>query len=195
MLDVAAPGAPEQAISHLSERELVPDLLVNNAGRGDYSPLLDADVVRLHEMIDLNSRALLDWTHTFLRGMVSRGRGSMIQVASGIVFVPAPKMATYAASKAFVHALGEALPFELKGTGVRYLTLYPGATTSEFFLGARMNPPPGSVPARQVAREGLRALARGKSRHVVGAMNRFGIRIMPLLPRAVVASIAAKMTQ
>ncbi|MDA8346710.1 MAG: SDR family NAD(P)-dependent oxidoreductase [Thermaerobacter sp.] len=195
VLDVAAPGSAEAALAHLAQRGLIPDLLINNAGIGDYRPLLDADLERLHAMIEVNSRALLDWTYAFLLGMRERRRGAVIQVASGIVFVPAPKMATYAASKAFVHALGEALPFELQGTGVSYLTLYPGSTESEFFVGAGMSRPPGTVPARQVAREGLAALARGKTRHVVGAFNRFGTRIMPFLPRGFVARMAARMTQ
>ncbi len=195
VLDVVRLGAPQEALSHLAGRGLVPDLLVNNAGIGDYRPFADADLDRLHAMIDLNSRALLDWTHAFVQGMRENRRGAIIQVASGVVFVPAPNMAAYAATKAFVHALGDTLPFELQGSGVRYLTLYPGATESEFFLGAGMHRPPGTVPARQVAREGLAALQRGKRKHVVGAFNRFGVRIMPLLPRGFVARMATKMTQ
>lgn len=193
--DVAQPGSAEETLHELERRGLVPDLLVNNAGIGDYRLFAEADLERLHTMIALNSQALLDWTHAFLRSMLARRRGAIVQVASGVVFVPAPKMATYAATKAFVHALGEALPFELHGTGVQYLTLYPGSTESEFFVGAGMHQPPGTVPAVQVAREGLRALARGKTRHVVGGFNRFGSRIVPLLPKSLVARMAARMTQ
>jgi short-subunit dehydrogenase len=192
VLDVAANAAAEVALSHLRARGLQADLLVNNAGIGSSAPLLDADPGRLHEMIQTNTRALLDWTQAFLQDMRGRGRGSVIQVASGIVFIPAPNMATYAATKAFVHALGEALPLELAGTGLHCLTVYPGATESEFFVGAGMKPPPGAAPAEQVAREALDALERGKTRHVVGAMNRAGARIAPLLPRAMVARIAAR---
>ena len=84
-------------------------------------------------MLQVNIVALTELTRLLLPGMVARGHGRMLLVASVAGFQPGPHMAAYFASKAYVLSLGEALAYELRGTGVTVTTLCPGATATEFF--------------------------------------------------------------
>ncbi len=129
---------------------------------------------RIGDILQVNIVALTELTRLLLPGMIARGHGRVMLVASVAGFQPGPHMAAYFASKAYVLSLGEALAYELRGTGVTVTTLCPGATATEFFnvagaqhslMATRMR---SMMPADVVARIGYRGLAAGKRVVVTG---------------------------
>src|SRR6476659_369995 len=99
------------------------ELLVNNAGFGTSGPFLDNDPNRDAEEVRVNCEAIVTLTHAFLPGMVQRGRGGIINVASSAGMQPIPYEAVYAATKAFVISFTDALHTELRSSGVRVLAV------------------------------------------------------------------------
>jgi len=100
--------------------------LCNNAGAGTVGTLLEADLEREQALVRLNVDAVHHLTGAFVRPMVERGAGAILNVASTAAFQPLPGFATYAASKAFVHSFTEGVHAELGGTGASVTALYPG---------------------------------------------------------------------
>lgn len=117
----------------LSEGE-APDLLVNNAGFGVYEPLAQADPGVLEEMILVNVLALTRLTRAALPGMLSRGSGDIINVSSGLAFMPSATRATYSGTKAYVVNFSRSLNEEMSEKGIRVQALCPGITLTEFHL-------------------------------------------------------------
>ena len=108
------------------------DLVVNNAGFGTSGAFADADPLRLSNEISLNVNALTRISHEAVRLMRPRGRGYVLNVSSIASFQPGPDLAVYAATKAFVTSLTEAMHEELRGSGIRVTALCPGLTHTEF---------------------------------------------------------------
>ncbi|WAJ42801.1 SDR family oxidoreductase [Mycobacterium sp. Aquia_216] len=108
------------------------EVLVNNAGFGTYGRFSELDAVREHELVAVNVDAVVRLTHAVLPGMLARGHGGILNVASTIAFQPGPYQATYGASKAFVLSLSQALWAETRGTGVSVTVLCPGPTRTGF---------------------------------------------------------------
>lgn len=143
------------------------DLIVNNAGLGDYGPFLDSDMERNIVAIRVNAEAPLALVHALLPDMLARAefsgsRAGVINVSSSLAFLPVPTLAVYAATKAFLLSFGESLAAELQGEPVDVLTACPGATKTGF--GSRAGFEGGSFPLAmspdRVAREILAALGR-----------------------------------
>ncbi|HEY9102838.1 SDR family oxidoreductase [Chitinimonas sp.] len=108
-------------------------LLVNNAGFGTHTPLLESDVEKMHQMIDLNVTALTRLTYAAAPGFVQRGKGAFINIASIVSIAPETLNGVYGASKAFVHALSLSLHHELTSKGIQVQAVLPGATATEFW--------------------------------------------------------------
>jgi short-subunit dehydrogenase len=108
-------------------------LLVNNAGIGTHTPLLDSDVDRMTRMIELNVTALMRLTYAVVPGFVSRGQGALINIASIVSIAPEVLNGVYGGSKAFVHAFSLSLRHELAAKGVRVQAVLPGATATDFW--------------------------------------------------------------
>lgn len=114
------------------------DLLINNAGFGGYMPFVSLDPDRAEELIRLQVIAVTRLTRAALSGMVSRGRGAIINVSSRLAFSgtmpspPLPKRAVYAATKSYINTFSEILQNELEGTGVKVQALCPGVVKTEF---------------------------------------------------------------
>src|SRR5437588_3456954 len=166
--DLAQPGAAASLAGEIARRGLGIEILVNNAGLGAAGRFDKVDPVRINEMLQVNIVALSELTRLVLPGMIARRRGRVMLVASVAGFQPGPHMAAYFASKAYVLSLGEALAYELRGTGVTVTTLCPGATATNFFAVAGAGQ---SVMARrlrrmmssaEVARLGYRGIAAGR---------------------------------
>ncbi|HEY2849949.1 MAG TPA: SDR family oxidoreductase [Gemmatimonadaceae bacterium] len=177
--DLSANGAAAALATQLDSRGLKVDVLINNAGLGAGGPFHESEPRRVAEMLQVNVVALTELTRALLPGMVARGRGRVLFVASTAAFQPGPAMAVYCASKAFVLSFGEAIAYELRGTGVTVTTLCPGPTRTEFtdvantgtsvlFVGPMANV---MTPAA-VARAGYRAAMAGERVHVVGITNK-----------------------
>jgi len=186
--DLSKPGAAASVAHEIATRGLSIDVLINNAGLGGAGRFDKIDLGRTSEMLQVNIVALTELTRMIVPGMIARGRGKIMLVASVAGFQPGPRMAVYFASKAYVLSLGEALAYELRGTGVQVTVLCPGATETEFFAIAGANPDRGANKVRKmmsaavVARIGYQALAAGKRVVIAGAVNRilaFGGRFAP----------------
>ncbi|RJQ89081.1 SDR family NAD(P)-dependent oxidoreductase [Amycolatopsis panacis] len=138
-LDLSETDAPRALFERTVEHGIEVGFLVNNAGSGAVGPAVKADPAAIAAMMNLNSHAVVDSMIRFLPGMVSRGRGVIVNVGSAAAFQPMPYEAAYAASKAMVQSFTQAVGEEIAGSGVRVLAVHPGVTVtgqrSEEILG------------------------------------------------------------
>ena len=177
------------------------DLVVNNAGFGTSGPFTAADPDRLSREISLNINALTRISHEAVRQMQPRGRGYLLNVSSIASFQPGPDLAVYAATKAFVTSLTEALHEELRGSGIRVTALCPGLTHTEFQSISNTSGLESKFPefawmsADDVARDGLRAVADGKAICVPGLVNKSLATISTFTPRGLARRIAGLATR
>ena len=128
--DLAQPGAAADLAAALQRRRRSIDVLVNNAGVLEQGAFTAIAAERHQEIIALNVAGLTAMLSAFLPGMVRRGRGRVLNVASIAAFQPVPTLASYAATKAYVLSLTEALAEELRGSGVSIGALCPGFTAT-----------------------------------------------------------------
>lgn len=169
------------------------DLLVNNAGFGSHGPLGHQDVERETAMIEVNVVAVLHLTRAAAGVMAARGGGAIVNVSSILSFQPGPNAATYAAGKAFVRHLTEALHEELAGTGVRVMALCPGFTRTAIFeeAGSEMDVVPDMLwmEPDEVAEAALRDLDAGRVVSVPGLPYRAMAALTPRLPGTLVRRV------
>lgn len=193
--DLAQATAPEKIIKFTQGKGLEIGLLVNNAGFGQYGEFHEVEPERLLEMVQVNCSAVVHLTRLYLPGMVARRSGDVLIVASTASFQAVPYISTYAATKAFDLFLAEGLAEEMKPYGVRVCALCPGTTTSEFheLAGQPSHAKGREQSAETVARNGLKALAVGRSYVISGLGNYLGAHGERLVPRRLVTRIAAKM--
>jgi uncharacterized protein len=168
------------------------DILINNAGIGDYGELVSADWEKLRAMIDLNVTALVHLTQSILPSMKIRGRGGIINVSSLASELPIPDFALYAATKACVSRFSEGLRLEVKEHGIRVVAICPGPVHTEFGQRARRSDKPKSnfplyggfyTSPRRVVMESLRALERNSPLWYPGWRIRLLAHVLRLLPR------------
>ncbi|MGA1654710.1 MAG: SDR family NAD(P)-dependent oxidoreductase [Ilumatobacteraceae bacterium] len=177
------------------------ELVVNNAGFGTSGSFSAADPERLSREISLNINALTRISHEAVRQMQPRGRGYLLNVSSIASFQPGPDLAVYAATKAFVTSLTQALHEELRGSGIRVTALCPGLTHTEFQSISNTSGLESSFPefawmsADDVARDGLRAVAAGKAICVPGLVNKSLATVSTFTPRGVARRIAGLATR
>jgi uncharacterized protein len=198
--DLTALGATNAVFEAVCQKGWTVDLLVNNAGFGDYGAFADRPLAKQVEILQLNIVALVELSHLFLSGMRERRSGSILNVGSIAGFQPMPYLSIYAASKAFVLSFSEALWAENKDLGVRILALCPGLTESDFFKAAEFPEGLASssgqklVPADEVVRDALKALDKNESNVVTGGFPNPIIVNMPrFMPRELVVNSIAKL--
>jgi short-subunit dehydrogenase len=184
-----------RAVETLLEQSQRLELLVNNAGIGDFHPFHESDREREDAEIRLNVLAAVRLAHAALPGMVRRGRGAVINVSSTAGFAPCPRFATYGGTKAFLNSFTEALHEELRGTGVQVQALCPGLTHTEIFERAAVDasglPEFFWMEPDDVVAESLAGLARGDVICVPGLANRALSTITRALPHAASSRIAS----
>jgi short-subunit dehydrogenase len=192
-LDLGQQGGGGALARKVSEQGLDVDVLVNNAGFGHAGGFAGAPLDTQVGMVDLNIRALVELTHVYWQGMLAKGRGGVLNVASTAAFQPGPLMAVYYASKAFVLSFSEALWEEARGTGVNVSCLCPGATVSNFRARAGTGatklsriPPMASAP---VAREGYDGFQKNRRVVITGVKNALGARAVKFIPGSRVLKI------
>jgi uncharacterized protein len=192
--DLAQATAPLEIFQYTQDRGLTIELLVNNAGFGQYGEFPAIEPERLLDMVQVNCSAVVHLTRLYLPEMIEKRKGDVLIVASTAAFQAVPYISTYAATKAFDLLLAEGLAEEMKPYGVRVCALCPGTTTSEFHekAGHPAHPKRREQSAEIVARNGLRALAAGKSYFISGLANSLGTHSERLVPRSFVTRLAAR---
>ena len=168
---------------------------MNNAGFGAYGEFHKVRLDRLIEMTQVNVTAVVHLTHLYLPGMIARGSGDILIVASTAAFQAVPYISTYAATKTFDLHFAEGLAEEVQQYGVRVCALCPGSTATEFFqvAGQRNHTRRAPETAEKVAHVGLAALAAGKTSVISGFKNWLGAETVRMVPRRTVARITAGM--
>ncbi|MBM3818372.1 MAG: SDR family oxidoreductase [Acidimicrobiia bacterium] len=197
--DLSDPFAPVRLCASLEARLVLVDVLVNNAGYGIPGAYMASPWERHGSLIQVMIVALAELTHRLLPGMIARGYGRIINIASLAALVPAPAGHTvYAASKAFVVKFSESLAGEVARHGVHVTALCPGFTRSEFHdvTGTRHTvkqlPSWMWMDASSVAREGYTAVMSGSPVHVTGRINRLIAACGRVLPQPLLVWIGRR---
>jgi short-subunit dehydrogenase len=179
---------------------LTPDIVVNNAGLSTLGPVAKSDPDAEVNMIEVDVVAVADLCSRFLPGMVERGCGALLNVASTAAFQPVPGQAGYSAGKAFVLSYTQSLAAELRGTGVSATALCPGPVhtgfeaTAGFPEGAAANALPSVmwISAAAVARAALDGLEHGRLVVIPGTVNRLAAQLAQVTPRSLLLPIIAR---
>jgi len=182
----------------VEELGLEVDVLVNNAGFGTHGRFAEIDAAREAEEVRLNCEALVTLTHAFLPGMLERRRGGVITVASTAGMQPLPYEAVYSATKAFARSFSDAIATEVRGSGVKVLSVNPGPVPTEWqevagYEPGYLPPVPGKIGPEQVARESIRAFERGKRTIIPGAVIRWSMRLNSPAPTALKLRVTERM--
>lgn len=197
--DLFNPEAAFELYDEVKAKGLTVDVLVNDAGQGQFGLFVEQDIRRLLQIIQLNVSSLTTLTHLFLKDMVARNEGKVLQLASTASELPGPWQAVYHATKAYVLHLNEALVQELKDSAVTVTALQPGATDTDFFNKADMQESKIldsklADPAK-VAKEGYEALMKGGDKIVSGFKNKVMVTMSNVMPETAVAAQMDKMQQ
>ena len=185
--DLTREQAPQQIYDQVQQWKLEVDILINNAGFGGHGLFHQRDWKQDQAMIQLNVLALSELTHLFVKDMVRRKRGRILNVASIAGFLPGPLQATYYATKAFVLSFSQAIAEELTEQNITVTALCPGPVATEFAAEAGMEGVRAmqkTATAAQVAEIGYRAMMKGK----LVVINDWKLSLMlywvlPVLPR------------
>jgi short-subunit dehydrogenase len=193
--DLTAPSAPKQVFEQLEKDGIAIDVLVNNAAYGKFGPFSEMSLEDVSGQIELNIVGLTTLTRLFLPGMMARKSGRILNVASTAGFQPGPLMAVYYASKAYVVSFSEAIANELDGSGVTVTCLCPGPTDTGFQSRAgvensRLFQQFGPMEAKIVARDGYRALMKGKTLTISGFKNLLLAESVRIAPRKLATAIS-----
>jgi hypothetical protein len=190
-IDLAEPDAATRLADDVAGRDIDVDVLVNNAGIGDHGAFRHLPRERIRQMLAVNVGALTELVHAFLPPMLARRRGRILNVASTAAFQPVPAMAAYAATKAYVLSLSEALAEELRGSGVTVTALCPGLTRTDMVADLPLPPPAFLVQdAAEVAAAGYDACLAGEAVRVPGLHNALGAVASRLPPRWLVRTVS-----
>ena len=193
--DLAAPGAARRLFDDVERLALPVDLLVNNAGFGFHGGFETEAHAHVSDMLQVNVVALTELTHQFVPALLAR-RGTVLNIASTVAFQPAPFMAAYGATKAYVLSLSEALWAEYRGRGLHVAALCPGPVETPFLDAAGPGVRSTAVFRRlltvaDVVDAALAALeSRGPTR-IVGRLNQLMAQSARFSPRALTARISA----
>ncbi len=188
--DLTNDGAPQEIYDELCRRNIHPEVLVNNAGFGNFGLYDETSWGKDSDMIRLNILCLMHMTKLFLPDMKKRGRGKILNVSSVAAYAPGPYMSVYYASKAFVSSFSNAIAHECLNSGVTVTTLCPGPADTGFadraavqksriygwFKGA------AALSPEEVAEEGVCAMLLGKRNafcNISGMLIALGGRLAP----------------
>lgn len=196
-VDLFKPNSAQQIYEFTSGLGIGVDILVNDAGQGEYGPFATTDLARELDLIQLNIVSLVSLTKLYLKDMLERGEGKILQVASSVSKAPSPSLSIYAATKAFVLSFAEALREEVKDQNITVTTLQPYATDTDFFHKAKME---NTVTYREgnmstpeeVAGAGFDALMKGDATALPGLQNKFTHALNTIMPDSMVAQNMAR---
>jgi short-subunit dehydrogenase len=194
--DLASDAGVQSVVGALSQKGIVVDALVNNAGFGAYGNFWETDAAKERGMIDLNITALTMLTKALLPGMIARKRGKILNVASLAAFLPGPLLAVYYATKVYVLSFSMAIRNELHGTGVTVTCLCPGPTKTHFSDAAQVGNAllfrHGLMDAKTVALAGYRGCMREKGVVIPGLRNKISALLAKIAPPSWAAAAARR---
>jgi uncharacterized protein len=197
-MDLARQGAGREIKSRIDARGLSIDILVNNAGCGWYGLFTDQPLDTITDMLQLNVTTLTELTRLFAADMVERKTGHILLIASLLGYQAVPGYAVYAATKAYVLLLGEALHHELERHSVSVTALCPGPSETSFaqVAGARTSPllKMMSMDPQTVAEAGIHAMLTRRATMVPGFLNKAIVFLDRLMPRPMQRTIFGKVT-
>jgi uncharacterized protein len=197
--DLSLRDAAVDVYNEVKSKNIVIDYLINNAGFGDFGLFAGCSWEKQEKMISLNITALAHITRLFLPGMIERGDGKILNVASLASFQPGPTMSVYFASKAFVLSFSEAINNEVKDKGVSVTALCPGSTESNFHAVAMGDPnlveDRKMQTAKEVAEAGYRAMMKKKAVVIPGFKNSFLAFSVRFFPREFITKMARRIQE
>ena len=197
--DLSKPTAVDEIYEEVTARSMPVDALVNDAGFPVFGLFAQTDLQAELDMLQVNVVALTALTKLFLKGMVERRSGRILNLASTAAFEPGPLMAVYYASRAYVLSFTEALANELRGTGVTATALCPGPTHTGFQKRGEMEDArlvQGNIAdARSVALAGYRGMMAGKTIVIPGFTNKLVPWVVRFSPRRVVPAVVRRMQE
>lgn len=198
--DLFEPNAGEELYNEVIAKGITVNVLVNDAGQGVYGKFAETDLQAELDIIQLNVSALVVLTKLFLKDMVARDEGKILQLASMVSKISSPLMAVYAGTKAFVYNFTQSVINELKDTNVTMTALQPGATDTDFFNkagaeNAKVVTDGGLADPADVAKEGYDALMDGESKVVAGAKNKMQAAMANVTPDEVLAAKMRSMNE
>nr|MCU0500142.1 SDR family oxidoreductase [Anaerolineae bacterium] len=204
--DLSKPEAPQQIYDQLKTEGKQVDVLINNAGYGLYGEFVKLDWEREKNMLELDILTVVALTKLFVRDMVARNFGFVLQVASIGAYQPSPLYATYSAAKSFVLNFSEAVNYELRGTNVKISVVSPGVTRTEFLQVSGQKPTfyqrmammesPAVVKIgikAMLVGLGIKAMLVGHPSVVPGLMNASTIFLNRFMPRRMAAAITHRL--
>lgn len=188
--DLAQPNAAKELYDQIIASDFKLDILINNAGFGNYGFFNDINLDKDLEMIELNLMTVFKLTRLFVKDMIKRDSGKILNVSSTSSFQPTPMLATYGSTKAFVMNFSRAINFELKeqGSKVRVMALCPPATHTGFQAAANIQDTKiyqgfFCLNADQVAKEAYQALMQGREMIIpskrISAITNLLQRVLP----------------
>ena len=192
-VDLGQPEGAEEVHLAVKAKGIEVDFLVNNAGIGEHGFFHETDWKKEFHMMQLNVVSLVYLTKLFLPKMIEKKEGRILNLASIVSLMPNPKMAVYAATKAFVLSFSESMANELKDTGVTITALLPGGSDTDFFDRAhaedtRMYENTSLDDPYEVAKDGYEAMMSGSRRKVSGTQNKIQAAMSKVVPHQLLAA-------
>lgn len=197
--DLFKPGAAKEVYEQTTQWGITVNVLVNNAGQAEYGKFIDTELERDIDLVHLDVIALMSLTKFYLKEMVARNEGKILNLASSLSKQPTPLMAVYAAAKAFVLSFTEALIQEVKDTNVTLTALMPNATDTDFFHKAKAVDTVAYkkmtfYTPQEVAEAAYEGLQAGTDKVVPGVINKINMITNDLLPDKAVAAMGTMLT-
>ncbi len=198
-VDLSVQNSAIQVYDLVKDLNINIDVLINNAGVGASGEFCDMEAEKTIAMLNLNMITLTQLTLLFAQDMKRNRTGKILNVSSTAAFQPAPYLAAYAASKAYVLSLTEALHIELKRYGISVSALCPGPTGTNWAEEAGMQSSKmfatGVMTAEQVALKGYKGLMRNKMTIVTGLRNKILSEFVRFFPRKWIVTISGMMVK
>jgi uncharacterized protein len=198
--DFTRDDAAQEMYNEIKAKGITIEYLVNNVGFGDVSYFAEEKWEKARDMVQVNITALTQLTYLYLPEMLQRNSGRILNLASIVSLIPTPKMAVYAATKAYVLSFTEALIQEVKDSKVTITALLPGASDTEFFERAhgehtRIVQETDLQDARKVAKDGYEAMMKGENRIISGVKTKMQAYMSNVLPDSLMAAGMGKLME
>lgn len=195
-MDLSKQNAAQKIYNQVKQENIEVEYLINNAGFGYFGMFYETDWNKEEQMLNLNIKTLTEFTKLFVKDMITRKSGRILNLGSTASFQPCPTMAAYGATKSYVLSFSGAIANELKGTGVTVSVLCPGNTKSRFQEVAEMdnsNVLKGKfATSEEVAEYGYKIMMKGKRIAIHGFKNRLLANCAKFIPRNLAAAIVRK---